>query len=86
MTIQYAADSNRIEGRHVAILVLIVDAQERTVTGATVLSPNPAVHGKRYRYGEVARTSSDVSFAAARGELLEYVRLHEPWILPLLAA
>ncbi len=82
--IHHAAQSIPGERPHVAVLVLVIDVTRHVVVSATTLGPNPAVHDPHYRYAEVARCGSSTSYTDARERLLEYVRTHEPWILPLL--
>jgi hypothetical protein len=79
----YAASSIPGEGPHVAVLVLIIDTQKKEIQKATVTSVNPAIHDCRYRYAEVVRATG-YSYDEARKRLLEYVRKHDSWILPLL--
>jgi hypothetical protein len=82
--LHHAASSIHGEGPHVAVLVLVIDTQEGRIHHVAVMSPNPAIHDMRYRYAEVARERSTISFADARERLLDGVRAEVPWVLPYL--
>ncbi len=76
----YAGSSLPKEGQYVAVLVLRIDTGARTVVDAHIVGPNPAIHGSQYRWAEIARVSDAPSFEDAQKQLVEYVRVNEPWI------